>query len=132
LEHLDVTGPTEAITANKLTSDPCSIASASPKDKKLADEIIVVMPRFASIPARKLEMCTVYYTAKFMMFVSFVCLYILMHRTHKSTCSVQLVDKFSSQKKMHIARHVFLIWNGPSGDWVTNFVPKNAWFLSKR
>jgi hypothetical protein len=131
LEHLDVTGPTEAITANKLTSDPCSIASASPKDKKLADEIIVVMPKFASIPARKLEMCTVYYTAKFTMFV---CLYIytLMHRTHKSTCSVQLVDKFSSQKKMHIARHVFLIWNGPSGDWVTNFVPKNAWFLSKR
>jgi hypothetical protein len=54
LEHVDVTGPTEAITANRLTSDPCSIASASPKDKKLGDEIIVVMPRFASIPTRKL------------------------------------------------------------------------------
>jgi hypothetical protein len=105
LEHVDVTGPTEAITANKLTSDPCSIASASPKDKKLADEIIVVMPRFASIPARKLEMCTVYYTAKFTMFV---CLYIYTYAPNPQ------------------------IWNGPSGDWVTNFVPKNAWFLSKR
>jgi hypothetical protein len=92
LEHLDVTRPTEAITANKLTSDPCSIASASPKDKKLADEIIVVMPKSASIPARKL--------------------YIYIY-THTYALNPQ-------------------IWNGPSGDWVTNFVPKNAWFLSKR